>query len=254
MCGISPGNLQKFFIFFMQVEKAKHRTKHLESQQGVHIEGCPEPTEPPMDQSNEEIFTNRLSSNTQQPHRIYNKQIINNQFPKQQFAAFTPYAAQSCSHLVSPLPMGVANPTFNPNIWAIPPNHQIFIAPTVSPLVNQPQATVGIAFGNQNHNLPVQDTSLSLSTRFQTLHDRSQRTMPTKYFQRNFQNRSRNFGYRNFQSRFSRNNYGKNVKNDLRQVLSAKRNSKDEINIKNKSPEGNCFLVLNFNIIYFLHF
>nr|XP_034828818.1 uncharacterized protein LOC117986102 [Maniola hyperantus] len=121
-----------------EAEKAKRRTQILQSQPGFLIENCPEPSEAPKD-----VTANKQpSSNMHQfrqcivPPKVYNKQIINNCFPKSATMCTPHTHTHNVSHQfllcnpTNPIPFNVA-PAPNPATWNAA-HQQLYVTPTCS--------------------------------------------------------------------------------------------------------------------------
>lgn len=136
---------------------------------------------------------------------MYNKQIINNQFPRPSF----PYTAPFNSlNPINPMQYSmVVNPTVNPSIWNFNPQ-PIFVTPNV---INQ-QPVINSTFNNNNDYVPVTNTSVSLSSRFKNFNENQTRNRVNKG--NSFRGRKNNF-----RNRFT------NARNltDLRHLLSSKK-------------------------------
>ncbi|CAH0399152.1 unnamed protein product [Chilo suppressalis] len=228
-----------------EIEKANKRTKILQSQPGSNLESCPEPKDPPTDSVMTYKKDNSQESVNYPPS--YNNHIMNNPYPKQQFQN-TPFINTQCfnctSHNVSDSNcVSMATPpTINPSIWAIPPNHQIVIAPT-TPLINQSQSPFEMAYSNLQH-VPKNNQSL--------LHMRRS-NLPYKH-----QNTSKNYRCNNVYNKFNQRknfmNFNYQQKNssqffndacgpstsrdDLRQKLAAKRCNYGKLNGSDNQGKG----------------
>lgn len=171
------------------------------------------------------------------PSKIYNKQIINNQFTKQSYP-ISPFVAQ-CNHLMpacgtlnSLASIGYACPTasYNTNLWAVPPTPQIFIASP--PLVGHDQTSPNATFNNPNPIFFVHKPTIPLSTRFQ-MQKEKKNSPPKKHVPNN------KFGHqreKHIQKRFHRNYNTSN--NDLRQFISYKRTRRNTAQSRSEDING----------------
>ncbi|XP_045767147.1 uncharacterized protein LOC123868657 isoform X2 [Maniola jurtina] len=124
-----------------EAAKAERRTQFLQSQPGFLIEDCPEPAEAPKaDTANKQPCSNMNQfPPCIAPPKVYNKQIINNCFPKS--AMCMPHGhTHNMSHQfhlcnpMNPIPFNVPlAPAPNPSTWNAAPQ-QLFVPPTC----NQP--------------------------------------------------------------------------------------------------------------------
>ncbi|KAM3967124.1 uncharacterized protein ACR2FA_011976 [Aphomia sociella] len=212
-----------------EIEKAKKRTKNLKNQP---LEGCPEPQEPPMDHSNHTRTTSPRTRPNYTPSSVYNKQIINNQFTKLPFSSM-PLQCTNCLPMnqVETLGMNLtAQAMFNPNIWSIPPTHQIFIAPR-SPAVTNESSTPLIEYNNLQNAMHCNNTSVPLSRRFSVINKPRmnfwRQNHPINKYNSKFYNRRFKPMHHNYSPRY------RNRTDDLRHILSAKKSQHDIL----ESPE-----------------
>ncbi|XP_048006294.1 uncharacterized protein LOC125241727 [Leguminivora glycinivorella] len=123
---------------------------------------CHEPTEPPMEPK---LHKQPKVTQSSSAPNIYNKQIINNQFPAKPFA-IAPFGNSACAPygLIDPNnSMNVNTMSATPAVWVTaPPTPQVLLGASVTPL-NQL-----IAYGGLD-NIQLQNSSLTLSNRFQVL-------------------------------------------------------------------------------------
>jgi hypothetical protein len=205
----------------------------LKIQTGNDFDNCPEPNEPPTDNQ----ICNKHQKQVNQcivPSRVYNQQIIKNQFPKP--FAINPFGNAKCINCISDTSTitSVSNlhpPSgFNPNMWAIPPNHQIVITPAQTPILNQTQTSVNVAYNAMDDQPVIQHNSPLLPSCFQNAHhstfanrnlrfplgnsNQSPRFYRGKYQHRNYYPRN------SFPNKWPSNKPNK----DLRQMLHSKRN------------------------------
>lgn len=160
------------------------------------------------------------------PSKVYNKQIINNQFSKQTYESFGHCANCNLQNPQSALNApGVnlsASHNCKPNVWTIPRNHQIVIAPsTLLPVVNQDQ----IPINNVDQPISVQNTSLPLSRRFNLMQQtRHTRNLNNNGINKGLHDNSYNrFGQCRENSPYFKKFNSYNNQQDLRQKLSARR-------------------------------
>lgn len=181
----------------------------MEGVSGTHVGECPEPSEPPVDIPNSNGQKSQLKDGVA---RIYNKQIINNQFSKPcNDSAFQNSHCHQCISLnaVNDSSMN-ATPLYNPAMWAIPPPHQVLLASAVSALANQVQPMFN------NSTLPIQST---LPNCFQIGHQTA--SQDASYFQGFPKRKFKNYPARRNQN--SQRNFKNNSNNDLRDILSSRR-------------------------------
>ncbi|CAK1579329.1 unnamed protein product [Parnassius mnemosyne] len=208
-----------------EIEKAKNTTKIIENT-GVRIEGYPEPSDPPHDQSNVIHSFNKCANNMPNAAKqnIYNNPISSNQSKQQHLIPPFTGVQCSCNHSNPMNNVGLGIPIasgLNPNIWNIPVAQQLLLANTIPPLLSQAPSTI-INMPNKvggNEIRYVQSTSVPLNKRFknQTITDNSYKSSKTGI---------RKFNARTFNKTGTRNflHYNTpNFKNDLRQLLSTKR-------------------------------
>lgn len=146
------------------------------------------------------------------PSKVYNKQIINNQFPRPNFPYTTPFNSLSS---INPMQYSmVVNPTVNPSMWNFNPQ-PIFVTPNV---INQ-QPVINTTFNNNDY-VPVTNTSVPLSSRFKIFNENQRRNRVNKGSFRGRKN--------NFRNRFN------NARNsmDLRLLLSSKKRKPNNLNGK----------------------
>uniref|UniRef100_A0A2A4JUY5 Uncharacterized protein n=1 Tax=Heliothis virescens TaxID=7102 RepID=A0A2A4JUY5_HELVI len=162
-----------------EIEKAKHHTKNLECIPGAKPTKCPEPKDKPP---------SSLLNNFKPPHTLLNEPLIINKVTEQQSSVFN-YSnfgnsnATLCTNLsqaagvlqdtqinnptsINPVqlmpfnnPIGTysLNSTtsiYNPKVWDVPQAQQIFVAPTMAPLLNQNASAVNVAFNNISQAMP----------------------------------------------------------------------------------------------------
>ncbi|XP_061704660.1 uncharacterized protein LOC133516007 isoform X2 [Cydia pomonella] len=132
-------------------DKSAHHTAIVDKNK-VPFE-CHEPTEPPM-----EPKIRKQSKQGSPAPNIYNKQIINNQFPAKPFA-LAPFGNSVCASysLIDPNNVNTMNAA---PVWVGPTTPQVILGP--SPL--NPLFTYGAI-----ENVQFQNSSLTLSNRFQVL-------------------------------------------------------------------------------------
>ncbi|CAH2085510.1 unnamed protein product [Euphydryas editha] len=191
-----------------EIEKAKKRTSILQTQTGFQIDNCPEPKDSPQDESSQIIShsnVQKIPSQNIVPSKVYNKQIINNQFPKPSFPSTGTYYPLSA---LNPVQYNMAvTPNVDPNmVWNFHPQ-PIFVAPNV---INQ-QPVMNTTLNNYDY-VPVTNTSVPLSSRFKNL-SQSQRKNRVS-IGNTFRDRKNNFRNRFHNSR---------NKMDLRLLLSSKK-------------------------------
>ncbi|XP_028172099.1 uncharacterized protein LOC114361268 [Ostrinia furnacalis] len=196
-----------------EIEKAKATTSIV----GSKFESCPEPKEPPIDS----VKTSISPPNTKiqyVPSRVYNKQVINNQFPKEAIAPMQAYYA--------PDSVTVRN-NGNPNAWGLPPDYHILQVIAPKPPALHPLPEIDNDIDNSlEQPVIVQNTSLPLTQRYNQLPH-------TNTINRNFgigngankfipqNNRNECFGQRNGNPYNKFNRFSD--QSDLRQRLTAKR-------------------------------
>ncbi|XP_059053498.1 uncharacterized protein LOC131847845 isoform X2 [Achroia grisella] len=227
-----------------EVEKAKKITNNLRNQVGGPLEGCPEPKEPPMDSSTHcsvSRMTHQHHLHNYEPSNIFNNQVINTQITK------SPFAAQVSQHSnfvpinqVETLGLNInAQPMFNPNIWAIPSTHQIFIAPSSSTITNERHTSL-IEYNNFRSIVSPHQTTFPLSRHFsinETRHRHHLRRHMNGYHKfspKFYNNRFRHNAGQSHTSRF------RNKSNDLRQVISAKRSEEKESMESHDAKNNGC--------------
>lgn len=224
-----------YFIFVFQIEKAKKLTKSLGNQM-ENIE-CPEPKDPPMNSHTHSQESYRSGQPTSSS--VYNKQIINNQM-QQPFTYFPSACPQLLPYGSVPLGFNVSRNQFNSNIWAVPP---LFMSPS-SPVIQQAHTSVNVTYNDHKHKVPVQNTGISLSSKFpshcETFETRKMftpnRRMKSPLKRNNFQRdykRQRNYRQKLYSS-------------DLRNVLSARKSHNDVKNTSRKSEGNFVFFCIKF--------
>ncbi|KAJ2947465.1 hypothetical protein O0L34_g17249 [Tuta absoluta] len=229
-----------------EVEKAKQRTKSLAQQNKINIHECPEPETPPMDQTNTKPPSAYIqqpkpapseSCNNDSPSTVYNKQVINNQITGQSFPFMVPPYNVLANTMNPILPIAVnSTPAFNPNVWAVPPTHQLYIGPSVPPVANQSQPTaVNFAFNDQEPRFTVQNTMSTLSGQFQNLRNQGfcglrRGGRGRGCYQRQSFNPTRENHKFEQQHEHQINFQKKESVNDLRKILSAKRQRRVSFN------------------------
>lgn len=189
---------------------------------------CPEPKGPPVSHNHESYEASKQTS-----PNVYNKQIINNRL-HQPLAYFPTACSEVLPYGAVPMGLNVPSIAYNSSIWAVPPS--MFMAP--SPMVQQAHTSVNVTYSDQDYKVPVQNTSMSLSSRFpshcETNETRKKFTlnrMKSPLKRNNFQrDHKQHFVSRNISQRLST--------NDLRNVLSARKCHNDFKGTGRKS-EGN---------------
>ncbi|XP_053606005.1 uncharacterized protein LOC128672716 [Plodia interpunctella] len=142
-----------------EIEKAKKRTAKLPLQ----LDNFPEPREPPCDHGNHDSYQDNIQQSQISQYTspsVYNNQIINSNYPRPHFQPYvTP--CQNCTPMSSIQNMvGI-----RPDMWIHHP--PIFLGNPSPSLTNINQTTENISHDNCcNHNITVQNTSVSLSRRF----------------------------------------------------------------------------------------
>ncbi|XP_073952427.1 uncharacterized protein isoform X2 [Choristoneura fumiferana] len=186
-----------------EIEKAQLTR---EGVSGTHVGVCPEPSEPPVDILHSQA---QLKDGVA---RIYNKQIINNQFSKPCIdPPFKNSHCHQCNSLnaVNDSSMN-ATPLYNPPMWGIPPPHQVLLASAVSALANQAQPICN------SPNIPIQN---NLPNCFHIGHQAASQNQ--SYFQGFPKNKFNKYPTRWNQN--SQRNFKNNSNNDLRDILSSRR-------------------------------
>lgn len=160
----------------------------------------------------------------QQSHQnVYNKKVINNSISNEPYPIAT-FVAPQCNYVVpscssgTQIGLNLPSQNYSPEVWTVPPTHQILIAPAVSPMVSQSQMPLNVHYSDHQH-ITVQNTSLPLTRRFQNKSSNFNNTWHTssKYYSRGHKFSPRNkFQHGNFQRNFRETN-------DLREHLSNKR-------------------------------
>ncbi|XP_012549655.2 uncharacterized protein LOC101743794 [Bombyx mori] len=181
-----------------EVEKAKKKTKFLESQPGNSLQRCPEPKEPPV--------TPPFQNSSYASHSNYSVQngvMLGPQCSTQPMGGSQFYNSLS---LINAVPLNVTTvPAYNSNVWSLPPQTQFII----SPLINQVQTMMPHA------QLQLNKDSQHLS---------NQNASGPKIFQNKPFDRGQNLK----ENVFQRNKYAggqfSNVDSDLRQKLRTVRN------------------------------
>ncbi|XP_047531828.1 uncharacterized protein LOC125067331 isoform X2 [Vanessa atalanta] len=213
-----------------EIEKAKKRTSMLENQTGFPVDNCPEPMDSPQDYPSEMPPHSKHHIPTHNvPFKVFNNQIINNQFPK------LPYQiAAQFSNISSLSPIQFNIPiTPTPGIWNVP-SHPMFITPNA---ISQ-QPILSNSLNNYDY-VPVTNTALSLTNRFTSLDEIYKKTKP---LQRKFQlNTGNTSGVRknHFRNRF----HNWSNKKDLRLLLSSKKRKPESSNILNEEKRNNYQLI-----------
>ncbi|KAI8420932.1 hypothetical protein MSG28_008090 [Choristoneura fumiferana] len=190
-------------LTIQQIEKAQLTR---EGVSGTHVGVCPEPSEPPVDILHSQA---QLKDGVA---RIYNKQIINNQFSKPCIdPPFKNSHCHQCNSLnaVNDSSMN-ATPLYNPPMWGIPPPHQVLLASAVSALANQAQPICN------SPNIPIQN---NLPNCFHIGHQAASQNQ--SYFQGFPKNKFNKYPTRWNQN--SQRNFKNNSNNDLRDILSSRR-------------------------------
>ncbi|XP_064072475.1 uncharacterized protein LOC113393068 isoform X1 [Vanessa tameamea] len=220
-----------------EIEKAKKRTSMLENQTDFPVDNCPEPMDSPQDYPSEMPPHSKHHIPTHNvPFKVFNNQIINNQFPK------LPYQiAAQFSNISSLNPIQFNIPiTPTPGIWNLP-SHSMFITPNA---ISQ-QPILSNSLNNYDY-VPVTNTALSLTNRFTSLDENYKNTKP---LQRKFQlNTGNTSGVRknHFRNRF----HNWSNKKDLRLLLSSKKRKPESKNyhfkvnnILSEEKRNNCQLI-----------
>lgn len=196
------------------MEKAKKMTKVLENQPHFFNDNCPEPTESPQDHQNVKSTSKQEQPSCKIiPTNVYNKQIINNSFPKLDSKQFTPYNQLTPVQFnipVTPFYSGIADVTAHP----------IFVTPAN---INQSYPVIN------NFSYVPTETSIPLSNRFKSLSDEHAKSniLQTKAFysksNTNGYTRKNTYGFSKKYFHRNKNNLAHN--NDLRMLLTSKRRS-----------------------------
>lgn len=156
-----------------QLEKSKKSATNVHS---YTLENCPEPKLPPKDHCPHSNCNENVHHDIMSP-KVYNKQIINNQFTKSPMVPFVSTQCKSCNIPVQTVAIPTP-PPFNPNIWAIPAP-QFFIAPSVTPM------EVSM---NDNRKNAQFSTSVSLSRHFGSQFGVTKNKPKRPFVQRKLQN------------------------------------------------------------------
>ncbi|XP_026759953.2 uncharacterized protein LOC113519095 [Galleria mellonella] len=216
-----------------EVEKAKKMSKN---PPGIPLEGCPEPNEPPIDHSN---FSSQYRISGQErfqnyePLNSFNNQVINTKIIKSPFSLQTLQNSKFVPiNRVETLGVNItAQPVFNPNIWAIPSTHQIYITPTTSTISNENHTSL-VEYNNFHTSISPHQSTFPLSRHFSIINERRHRNHLYR----------RIHGYHRFSSKFYNNRFReshpprfRNKLNDLRQFISAKKSVEIETS---ESPEA----------------
>ncbi|XP_046967131.1 uncharacterized protein LOC124535105 isoform X2 [Vanessa cardui] len=215
-----------------EIEKAKKRTSMLENQTGVPVDNCPEPMESPQDYPSEiPSHSNHHIPTHSVPLKVFNNQIINNQFPKLPYQIAAQFSNISS---LNPIQFNIPiTPSVNSGIWNVP-SHPMFITPNT---ISQ-QSMLSNNLNNYDY-VPVTNTAVSLTNRFTSLDEISKKLKP---FQRKSQLHTRNIsGVRknHFRNRF----HNWSNKKDLRLLLSSKKRKPESSNTLSEEKRNNYHLI-----------
>lgn len=176
----------------------------------------------------------------QTPSRVYNKQIINNQM-QQPYTYFPPACAQVLPYGPVPMGLNVAGTAFNSNIWAVPP---MFMTRS-SPVIQQAHTSVNVMYNEQDYKVPVENTAMSLSSRFPSHYETYEtRNMFTPNRRQKSPLKKNNF-QRDHKQVFVQRNYTQKLGgNDLRNILSRK--SHNDFKNTSRRSDGNFIFIYVF--------